>query len=131
MTLPLSVVLTLGGRPLSELVAELRRAGVRFNAYAEEMLRAGRVEVASESVPVRVEVHSVLAGLEARDAERNLDDLAGALRALDERRASGDAFAFDVRMRLHGSAGSWFGRRLARLLRECDRSSHAQHCGYH
>jgi len=59
MTLPQSVVLTMGRRPLSGLVAELRRAGVRLNAYAEELLGAGLVEVALEPVPVRVEVHSV------------------------------------------------------------------------
>lgn len=59
MTIPQPVVLTLGRRPLSALVAALRRAGVRFNAYAEELLGEGRVKVASGSIPVRVEVHCV------------------------------------------------------------------------
>src|SRR5258705_13353680 len=59
MTLPQPVVLTLGRVPLSERVAELRRVAVRFNAYAEEMLGGGRVEVASEPIAVRVEVHTV------------------------------------------------------------------------
>ena len=59
MTLPEPVVLTMGRQPLSELVAALRRAGVRLNAYAEELLGGGRVGVAPESIPVRVEVHSV------------------------------------------------------------------------
>ena len=59
MSLPQHVVLTLGRQPLSELVADLRRTGVRFNAYAEELLARGLVGVAPESIPVRVEVHSV------------------------------------------------------------------------
>jgi hypothetical protein len=59
MTLPPPVVLTLGREPLSGLVAALRRAGVRFNAYAEDLLGGERVGVAPESIPVRVEVHSV------------------------------------------------------------------------
>ena len=59
MTLPPPVVLTLGRRRLSELVAELRREDVRLNAYAEELLARGGVGVAPEPAPVRVEVHSV------------------------------------------------------------------------
>jgi hypothetical protein len=59
MMLPQRLVLTVGRRPLSGLVAELRRAGVRLNAYAEELLAGGRVGMAPESIPVRVEVHSV------------------------------------------------------------------------
>ena len=59
MTLPQPVVLALGCQPLSGLVEALRRSGVRLNAYAEELLAGGRVEVAPESIPVRVEVHSV------------------------------------------------------------------------
>lgn len=59
MTLPEPLVLTLGRQPLSGLVAALRRAGVRLNAYAEELLAGGSVGVAPESIPVRVEVHSV------------------------------------------------------------------------
>ena len=61
MTLPQHVALTMGGQTLSELVAALRRAGVRLNGYAEELLGRERVGVAPESVPVRVEVHSVRA----------------------------------------------------------------------
>lgn len=61
MTLPQPVVLTLGRRPLSEVIAALRGTGVRFNAYAEELLGGGQVGVAPESTPVRVEVHSVVA----------------------------------------------------------------------
>jgi hypothetical protein len=59
MTLPQPVVLTLGRQPLSGLVAALRRASVRLNTYAEDLLGGGRVDVAPEAVPVRVEVHSV------------------------------------------------------------------------
>jgi len=59
MTLPQPLVLTLGLRPLSELVAALRSAGVRLNAYAEGLLERGQVGVAPEPIPVRVEVHSV------------------------------------------------------------------------
>lgn len=59
MTLPEPVALTMGRQPLSELVAALRRAGVRLNAYAEELLGGGRVGVAPAFVPARVEVHSV------------------------------------------------------------------------
>jgi hypothetical protein len=59
MTLPPPVALTLGRQPISELVAALRQAGVHLNAYAEGLLAGGRVDVASEPTPVRVEVHSV------------------------------------------------------------------------
>jgi hypothetical protein len=59
MTLPQAVTLTLGRDPLSAVVAALRRSGVRFNAYAERLLGEGRVDVAPEAVPVRVEVHTV------------------------------------------------------------------------
>jgi hypothetical protein len=59
VTLPQPVLLTLGREPLSELVAALRQVGVRFNAYAEELLAGGRVAVAPEPTPVRVEVHTI------------------------------------------------------------------------
>lgn len=59
MTIPQSTVLTRGRQPLCDLVAALRRSGVRFNAYAEQLLGGGRVEVAPEPIPVRLEVHSV------------------------------------------------------------------------
>ena len=59
MTLPQAVVLTLGRQSLPELVAALRQAGVRLNAYAEQLLREGRVEVAPIPTAVRVEVRSV------------------------------------------------------------------------
>ncbi len=59
MTLPPPVVLTLGRQPLLALVTALRQARVQWNAYAEELLEGGRVDVAPESTTVRVEVHSV------------------------------------------------------------------------
>jgi hypothetical protein len=61
MTIHLSAALTLGRERLSGLVAALRQAGVRFNAYAEEMLGNGRLEVATQPFLVRVEVHSIAA----------------------------------------------------------------------
>jgi hypothetical protein len=73
MTLLQPVALTLGLRPISELVGALRRAGVRFNAYAEELLAEGRVAPTPESTPVRVEVHSV--GALGRPAGSPLDPL--------------------------------------------------------
>jgi hypothetical protein len=57
MPLPSPVLLTLGRKPLSGLVAALSRSGVRLNAYADDLL--GRVEVAAEPAPLQVEVHSV------------------------------------------------------------------------
>jgi hypothetical protein len=59
MTLPSSADLTLGLRPLPALVSDLRREGVRFNAYAERLLQEPRVEVARDTVVVHVEVHNV------------------------------------------------------------------------
>lgn len=61
MTTPEPVVLTLGRQPMSELVASLRQSGVRFNAYAEEMLGEGVMEAAPEVMPVGVEVHTLVA----------------------------------------------------------------------
>jgi len=59
MTLLQPVELTLGRQSLSELVIALRQTGVRLNAYAEELLRGGRVAVSPEPISVRVEVHSI------------------------------------------------------------------------
>jgi hypothetical protein len=59
VTVPQSVVLTMGRQPLRALVAALRRAGVRLNTYAEKLLGDGWVAVALEPIPVRVEVHSI------------------------------------------------------------------------
>ena len=68
-------------------------------------------------------------GLQPRDGQRDLDDLARALLALDERRPAGDAFSLDVRVRL--TVHSRAGRGLCRRLRQRDRSRHPQHGGYH
>ncbi|MDJ0973163.1 MAG: hypothetical protein QNJ98_01720 [Planctomycetota bacterium] len=53
------VELILGRRPLTHVVAELRRTGVRFNAYAEALLESGQIVVASEPTPMLAEVHTV------------------------------------------------------------------------
>ena len=57
MTAPLT--LTLGTRPIADLVASLRHSSVRFNAYAEALLAAGRVQVAPVPRQVTVVVHTV------------------------------------------------------------------------
>lgn len=57
MTLP--VALELGTRPLPDLVASLRHAGVRFNAYGEALLASGDVTVAPAPRRVHVVVRTV------------------------------------------------------------------------
>jgi hypothetical protein len=59
VTLPPSLTLTLGRQSLPELVAALRDGGVRFNAYAEELVAGALVEVSSQPLTVHIEVHSV------------------------------------------------------------------------
>jgi hypothetical protein len=78
MTLPSSATLTLGLRPLPALVSDLRRAGVRFNAYAERLLEGGRVEVAPAPVDVLVEIYGVgeLGWSEGAPLEQVLRDVA-------------------------------------------------------
>jgi len=51
--------LTLGRRPLPQLVADLRQADVSLNAYAEALLASGDVGICATVQPVRIAVHTV------------------------------------------------------------------------
>ena len=89
------------------------RIGVAGRAGIEVAAGGGEVRIALAD---RVQVHAVLARLEALGVERELDHGAGALRPLGERQRAGDAFALDVRVRFH-ACGLRAERRGARTGR--------------
>ena len=74
------------------------RVGVARRAGIEVAAGGGEVRIALAD---GVQVHAVLARLQALDVERELDHRAGALRALGERQRAGDALALDVCVRFH------------------------------